>query len=308
MPKFPAPPDPKKDRQGKMTVALVGFASDSRELAPYDDLDVDIWTLNKAHLEPWMKRFDAYFQLHTKEYLRKSVGLTASDRKHWDWLCEPHDFFIFTQKKFEEMPASVEFPLDEAKRRFGDFYTSTLAYMMALAIMEGYERIELYGFNLAADSEYRYQRDSGEYFIGLAEGMGIEVYLPPSCPMVKGRLYGFGGSEIGLRQLYEFRVHNLTKELNVNKAKFQVQQGFTAKMQELVKTYPDLRGLLEEGMEVERNTNNIMQAVSGAKKEAELAIELFDKYFNTNGNGEIDKPDLAKLATAEVGYGEEKSG
>ncbi len=121
-------------------------------------------------------------------------------------------------------------------------------------------------------------------------------------------MYGFGGSEIGLRQLYEFRVHNLTKELNVNKAKFQVQQGFTAKMQELVKTYPDLRGLLEEGMEVERNTNNIMQAVSGAKKEAELAIELFDKYFNTGGNGEIDKPDLAKLATAEVGYGEEKSG
>lgn len=288
MPSMPTPPDPAEDRVGKKTVALVGFASDSRELAPYDDLDVDIWTLNKAHLEPWMKRFDMYFQIHTLEYLKNGIGLSESDRAHWEWLTEPHDFFIVTQKKFDEIPASIEFPLEEAKMRFGDFYTSSLAYMMAFAIMEGYERIELYGFNLAANAEYRYQRDSGEYFIGLAEGMGIEVYLPPTCPMIKGKLYGFEGSEMGLRQLFEFRVRSLDKEVKANAARIHVHMGYIAKMKEYVKKYPDMRDALDEGIKSQENTNNIMQAVAGARKEMMFAIELFDKYFNNGGYGKLE--------------------
>ena len=40
---------------------------------------------------------------------------------------------------------------------------------------------------MAVDTEYYWQRPSCEYFIGLARGMGITVYLPDDCDLLKTR-------------------------------------------------------------------------------------------------------------------------
>ncbi|GAG28902.1 unnamed protein product, partial [marine sediment metagenome] len=59
-------------REGKKTVAFVGMAYTSCSLAPYNDENVEIWGVNEQHVYPWMKRWDRWFQMHTKKYYERS--------------------------------------------------------------------------------------------------------------------------------------------------------------------------------------------------------------------------------------------
>ena len=63
----------------------------------------------------------------------------------------------------------------------------------------GYEWMGLFGIDMAQDhllqAEYSEQRPSCEYFIGLATGRGIEVYLPKGADLLKtSHLYGYEDS------------------------------------------------------------------------------------------------------------------
>lgn len=63
----------------------------------------------------------------------------------------------------------------------GDFpkgyYTSTIAYMLAYAIANEPERIELYGVDCEPDTEWAYERPCILYYVGIAEGKGIDVFM-----------------------------------------------------------------------------------------------------------------------------------
>ena len=74
------------------------------------------------------------------------------------------------------------------------YLESSIAYMMALAILEKVDRIGIWGVDLHCESEYVYQRPNLEYLIGLARGKGIKVFIPPQSALLShanGKLYGF---------------------------------------------------------------------------------------------------------------------
>ena len=56
------------------------------------------------------------------------------------------------------------------------------AYMLALAIYEGVDKVGIWGVDLHCDSEYSYQRPNMEYLIGLARGRGMKVIGQPIRP------------------------------------------------------------------------------------------------------------------------------
>jgi hypothetical protein len=67
-----------------------------------------------------------------------------------------------------------------------------IGYMVALAILDGYSWIGLYGIDLASDVEYQQQRANAEYLVGYAKGLGREVVLAETSAICKaGHLYGF---------------------------------------------------------------------------------------------------------------------
>jgi hypothetical protein len=125
---------------------------------------------------------------------------------HYDWLKEKHDFPIWMQYKHDDIPDSVEFPLYEVCERFfgkvrrGDakwkHFSSGFNYMIAMALYQGYERIEIYGFEMTIDI-FAAQRNGSYLWIGIAMGMGVELYMPPKCLLVTGALYGYKGSYNG---------------------------------------------------------------------------------------------------------------
>jgi len=198
----PPIPEPLRDwlrikRKGKNTVALVGSAHTSGGWAPYGEIDV--WCSNEMHGKVWCKEEGAtgWFQLHPK------WSFTTEHRfDHWGWLQKEHPFPIYMQRKYDDVPSCEVYPLREIQSNLlGSFvrgeavmrklFTSTFSYMVALAIYKGYERIELYGIELALGAEWEYQRETMAFWIGKASGMNIEVWMPEACALLLQPLYAY---------------------------------------------------------------------------------------------------------------------
>lgn len=199
----------RKDRNGKKTVAMVGMAPQTCGLAPADENTrlhggFEVWGLNESHLYRWMKpNWNRWFQLHPKKSFTRHID-SKGGIGHYDWLRQNHgEKIIYMQNIYEEIPNSFEYPLhDVVERFFGKmlsdkrnrkYFTSTMAYMIPIAIMEGFKRIELYGFEMAHDDEFIAQRACAEFWIGCAIGSGIEVYIPEECNLSDAPLYGYVG-------------------------------------------------------------------------------------------------------------------
>lgn len=268
----------------KKTVCLVGHAETTRDLVPWKDKNIDeFWGLNHAHLYPWMKRADRWFQLHSMDYLQKLSGQTDNDRKHWKWLTSNHKEPIYMQKHFPECPASVEFPIREARKQLGDSFTSSFAYMAALAILEGFEKVEIYGFEMDSETEYFYQRDSAEYFIGLMLGRGIEIYMPDKCSLLKGDVYAFEDNSTGFLQQMELRKRTVMLNKNVELSKFYRQHGRIKTINEYEEKYTDLHDLRQKTFDEYIGQRDTVHTIHGAEKEISEAMLLYKKFYSTSG-------------------------
>jgi hypothetical protein len=200
----------RRQRNGKRTVAIVGLAPATCAFAPFNEPDVglgkhiEIWGLNESHDFSWFKNWTRWFQLHPKEYFSRAMDPKRGVKFHYDWLKEKHNKPIYMQYVYPEIPDSVEYPLQTVVNKFfgkmwhGDeqpkFFNSSVDYMIALALLEGkFDRIELYGVEMANDTEYVYQKSGATFWMGVARGMGVEVYFPKECRIMSGPLYAYQG-------------------------------------------------------------------------------------------------------------------
>ena len=117
--------------------------------------------------------------------------------------------YVLDAKEFKDVPGAITFPFREIMVWLGEeygedyyskaghyifeYFTSTVNYMVALAMYEGVERIELYGFEMSSKEEYSYQKAATEFWLGMALGRGIGIYLPPGCALLgeNEKLYGY---------------------------------------------------------------------------------------------------------------------
>jgi len=273
----------KKLRKKNKSVAMVGFSSNHRERAPLDDENIEIWGLNKLHLQDWFVRYDRMFQLHPLPYLKDCMGMSESDRQHYEWLCEPHDdLILYCQEEYEEFPSATRFPIERMRKKYRDFYTSTLAYMMALALDEGYTHIELYGYDMEADTEYRAQRDSAEYFIGLAEGLGAKVYMPKNCSLLKIGLgmYAYETMEVGFRTVLEGRAIELGQQLKEAGAQYNMIAGQIDEMTKLAEKDESLNPRIQELEMKAQEKVQLLNIINGAQSECDEIIRMFDEHYN----------------------------
>ena len=177
IPEFPEKPTKK--------VAIVAYAP-SRVLAPFNDPTWEIWGLNELYgYIP--DRWDVWFEPHSAEVMRR----TANFEKHHEWL-KAQTKPIYMKEHYPGIPASVAYPIKQVLDRFGTYFNNSVSWLIALAILEGATEIALYGVDMALGTEYSDQRPSCEYMIGFARGMGIPVYVPTECDLLKSAwLYGF---------------------------------------------------------------------------------------------------------------------
>jgi hypothetical protein len=101
---------------------------------------------------------------------------------------------VYTLEPLSVFPTSVAYPKDAMLAEFGPyFFTSSLSWMFALAIMSGATEIALYGVDMSAAEElYTNQRAGCHFFIHEAKKRGIIVTIPGQSDLAQPTpLYGY---------------------------------------------------------------------------------------------------------------------
>lgn len=158
------------------SVILVGM------LGPYleDPVGVEIWGCSSSyrHQPNLTKLYNldplAWFQKHRPEYLN---------------AVNSGDFAIVMQRHYEEIPRSEALPRLEILKHFGlydpreplesqsrAYFTSTLCWMFADAIRQGYDEITLHRLQEDGRSlDYPMQKACLDFWLGMALGRGVKV-------------------------------------------------------------------------------------------------------------------------------------
>ena len=199
----------------KRKVALVGFTI-SREDAPYDDPEWAVAGCNNLHAQPGMdglwQKCDAWYDLHDLGTITgddiADPGQKAAAVAHLQWLREGHKpCFVMPNARQPDWSAAIPFPRDEilawadaiglAGQRY---FTNSVSWMIAHCIWEHVNagtdqgrggEIALFGIDMAQTTEYGSQRPSCEYWLGIAEGLGIKVTVSERADLLKcAFLYG----------------------------------------------------------------------------------------------------------------------
>ena len=232
-------------------LAIVG-CSDSKGYAPYDDPDIEIWSVNNAYGH--IKRYTRWFEIHTIEFKdghfsrRWSRDFRGLDVDIYLSHLAALDCPVYMQKKWDIIPKSIAYPVDEVIKHFGDdrYFTNTISYQIALAIMEGFKEVQIWGVDMAVDTEYHFQRPSVEYWIGIAKGMGIKIYVPPTADLLKTRfLYAFEEREadswkqkiMGMQKNMEERKAQAMQKMQVAHDQIQQYVGAIAATKEIDKIW-----------------------------------------------------------------------
>jgi hypothetical protein len=169
-------------------ICLIGSAPSSVALAPYGDPTFEIWACSPG-ARPHLKREpDAYFELHLFE---PDQPWFASE--YVDYLAKMKGP-VYMLEPLPQFPTSVSYPKEAMLAEFGPyFFTSSLSWMFALAIMSGATEIALYGVDMSASEEiYTGQRAGCHFFIHEAKKRGILVTIPGQSDLAQPNpLYGY---------------------------------------------------------------------------------------------------------------------
>ena len=191
-------------------VACLGGAK-SLKFAPWFDPTWELWAhASCRHL--CRRDPDLLFDLHPPELWRDPKKKTW-DPKYAQFLAT-NRMPIMMQEVYPDVPASMRYPFEPIITEFPRGYmTNHLAYMVALALTEGVTHLGVFGCDYDTNSEYGPQRGSAEYWLGIAEGRGVHVQIPPLCNLL-GKpelLYGYESHPNGVRdKSYAFAIGSVT--------------------------------------------------------------------------------------------------
>jgi hypothetical protein len=153
-------------------------------LAPFANTEWEIWACSPGTLSA--PRADRRYEVHRWE-------------PGQEWFSEGYvkalKEFKGPVKMFQQVPEIPNCEIIDWRAKVLKyspyFFTSTLAWMMADALDEGFKRIALYGVDMGSTTEYHDQRMALHYFGMIAAQMGVEVGTPPESDLFRpAPLYG----------------------------------------------------------------------------------------------------------------------
>lgn len=220
-------------------------------------------TLGEIELEPHLP----YLK---EKNIEPEVVLKALYKKNRDYLKEIG------------IPSSVPYPFKEAYGLFDNikrgpenkpsvYLTSTISYMIALAILEKFDVIEIYGIELSIGSEYIYQKASTEALLMYAAAKGIEIRLVEHSKVLNSALYHEGAQMIN-RQALEHHAEIYKDQLNQFVSERNLYAGQLTEMKKSNAPQEKINEILAKHNEA----NNMAFVNSGAKQAILNAIKAID--------------------------------
>ena len=188
-------------------IAIIGTAG-TYGFAPFHDPSWEIWAHSSAL--PICPRVDRIFDLHPKHVWQ--------GKKHWHKDYKTYlatcPVPIYMQEHYKSVPQSIRYPRERILSEFRRYVTSQTGWMIALALTEGVTHLGFFGIHYSHKDERGWQLACAEYWVGLAEGRGVQIVIPPGSPLLHNPL------------LYGYESHDADgKNLMAEKA---VKDGFSA--------------------------------------------------------------------------------
>jgi len=267
------------------SVALYGFAPATREGIWNTKAD-EIWSVVWAYKYD-LPRLDRIIEIHPVWMQAASKKPEyVKPREHWEWMKNNTSIPIYMLVDHPEIPMSVRYPIEKVmeflpKSRQKKVFSSSFDFLMGLAVLEGFDRIEAYGFEMGSDTEYRYQREGAAYWIGYCDAKGIELVLPKETHLLRNKMYGYeGGSMIYRQDLERMKEVRLQQKVEA----FARLSNLEGKLHEIVtqlsqtengeKSALDMK--LKEAQQAWDNQYRLCLVISGALQECEYLIKEID--------------------------------
>jgi hypothetical protein len=225
---------------------IIGTAPSWRK-APWTDTGIVLASLNDAYqLKPQgFARADEWFDPHPlhkfahppvgKQLYAHQVppGYYVRPAHHLDWLSQQtipvflHPDYCSQHEPAKAWAHAKPFPRAEVEAYFGRYFTSTPQWMMAFAMMRGFQDFSIYGIHLATEQEYREQRPGFEFLIGRVLGKGKmtvtvndgmrhyetadgHVALPEASPVLQSKFqYAFETRPSAYEAPLQWELHKL---------------------------------------------------------------------------------------------------
>ena len=184
--------DADKIKSTMKTVAIRGMVG-ALDFAGSDFGDPEIWTCSLGYRsQPNVSRVYnldplSWFQSNAPEYIDEVNALGAP---------------VIMQKHYEEIPTSVPYPRQEVLDFFGmtdktAFFTSTICWMLADAIREGYERIIIHRVQESDKAtDYFFQKPCLDFWCGVCIGRRVNLMISDNSLLCRPHpwesgLYGY---------------------------------------------------------------------------------------------------------------------
>jgi hypothetical protein len=153
-----------------MRIAIFGLHADTQASYRPDEWD-QVWRMAHDPLAPQAHRI---FEAHSEPIARKYGG----------------DAYIARLREFaEDGLLTTLWPYPFGKQGVNVWLDpqSSVAFMFEHAIQADARRIGLYGVDMADGEEYGYQRPDMARYIGLADGLGMQVHIDPASSLLKSQ-------------------------------------------------------------------------------------------------------------------------
>lgn len=204
------------------TVQILGAAPNIERCPKALPPDTERWCLNNPkiyenHLFPAaLPTYTRWFNFHPRKQIEKLYPRGLA------W-CKEQGKPLYLQERAKDIPCSLTFPKDEILQTFGvRYFTSSVAWCMAFAMLEKFDRIELWGFYLSqtrapigddtelrpGDSLHGRQRPGVAYWVKRARQAGLDVWYQPEVdtfgPFVPGDAERYQGPLYGYETTYGY--------------------------------------------------------------------------------------------------------
>lgn len=152
--------------------------------APFGKPSCEFWGL-QGHWSS-KKEFDRIYELHSAEALNGIGVVQAAGEWLWSNVTHRH---ATTEKCFENAEL---FKFDKYIEKYGEHaFSCSISWMLAEAIEEKPDVIEIYGITLSGKEEYKKQKPSVYAFVLVARALGIKVYVDRESELfANGWIYG----------------------------------------------------------------------------------------------------------------------
>lgn len=181
-------------KKNNKKVIILGTGSGYSKANKYKNSDYDIWGCATNLFHRNIVDMDLIFEIHA--YNKELNNIYNKMREY------PNNKYI-TSSNFEGIKSEL-YPIDKIREKYKEYFCSSFAYMIVLAIEKKYEVIKLLGIDYDITGTIRedlIERANLEYYIGLARGKGI-IINTEDCPLLCRSMFLYGYERLSKHKKY----------------------------------------------------------------------------------------------------------